>query len=83
MMKAMSAVMPTCREVTRAIAAEEDSSSWRRMTIGLHLLMCAHCSRFARQLEMISRSLRDAWAPAPPAGLEELTRRVLARLRAP
>ncbi|MBI3565094.1 MAG: hypothetical protein HY079_07860 [Elusimicrobia bacterium] len=83
MMKLMSAVMPTCREVTRALASEEDASFLRRMTIGLHLSMCEHCSRFARQLRLISRSLREVWAPVQPAGLEELKRRVLARLRAP
>ena len=83
MMKLMSAVMPTCREVTRTLASEEDLSLWRRMTIGLHLSMCAHCSRFASQLRLISRSLRDAWSPALSASLDGLKRRVLGRLRAP
>jgi hypothetical protein len=47
--------MPACNEVSRAIATDElVAAGWRRkLSIKLHLLMCRHCRRYARQLKVI------------------------------
>lgn len=75
-------MMPTCREVTGLIAAGEieSASMMSRLRIRLHLAMCAHCARFARQLRVIAQAVREAWAPRPQADVEDLKRRILERL---
>lgn len=85
MMTLMSAVMPSCREVTGLLASgDEESASWMsRMRVRLHLSMCAHCSRFARQLRVIAQAVRSLWAPASAGDAESLKRRILDRLRRP
>ena len=54
--------MLSCRDVTRKLGSEEaaESSSWLRLQIRLHLLMCRHCRRYARQLRGIAAGVR-AW----------------------
>lgn len=53
--------MMRCREVARLLSAGETSElPWRRrFAVRLHLMMCGHCSRFARQLAWLGRTARD------------------------
>lgn len=53
--------MMRCREVARLLSAGEVSESpmRRRIAVRLHLMMCGHCSRFARQLAWLGRTARD------------------------
>lgn len=83
MRRLLEALMPSCREVTSLLAADElASASWaRRAAVRLHLSMCEHCSRLARQLRVIAQGLRAAWAPRPREDAAALKRRVLERLR--
>ncbi|MDE2142671.1 MAG: hypothetical protein KGJ84_09700 [Elusimicrobia bacterium] len=85
MMKLMSAMMPSCREVTGLLASGDvESASWlSRAKVRLHLAMCVHCSRFARQLRVISQAARAVWAPNSAGDTESLKRRILDRLRRP
>ena len=80
----MDRFMPPCREVTDRLAEGElENVSWRtRLLIAVHLSLCAHCSRFARQLELIGKALRERWSHQPiPERLEALKRRIMARLK--
>lgn len=83
MMRLMSAMMPSCREVTKLLASgDAASASWmKRMSVRVHLSMCRHCARLARQLQAISETLRSAWAPSSANCGEPLKRRILDRLR--
>ena len=83
MMNLMARFMPSCREVTGLLASGELESvpRMKRILVRLHLSMCAHCSRFARQLHAISGALRAAWAPSAAPGADALTRRIRERLR--
>ena len=56
--------MLTCKEVSRAIAADEQTSAdWRqRLSIKLHLLMCRHCRRYARQIQVIGDAARQIFS---------------------
>ena len=76
--------MLNCREVTRLVASDEfaDSSWWPRLRLRLHLLMCRHCSRYARQIERIGASARDRWSAEPrdPGELERLESAILQKL---
>ena len=55
--------MISCREVTRTISSGElEAAAWpRRLRVKLHLLMCRHCRRYARQLEKLGAAARDLW----------------------
>jgi anti-sigma factor ChrR (cupin superfamily) len=52
--------MKTCQEVSRSVASDAlATAGWReRLSIKLHLLMCRHCRRYARQLEAIGGATR-------------------------
>jgi hypothetical protein len=47
--------MIRCKEVATLLSAGqvEDRSVWRRSAVRLHLMMCRHCRRFARQLTLL------------------------------
>ena len=53
--------MLTCREVSRAVAADEleRAGLWQRLGVRLHLLMCRHCRRYAAQLRAIGETTRE------------------------
>ena len=53
--------MPTCKEVSRAVAADELlAAGWRkRLQIRLHLFMCGPCRRYARQIRHIGTAARE------------------------
>jgi hypothetical protein len=76
--------MPQCREVARAIAADQlvDAPFRRRAAVRLHLLLCSHCRRYAGQIRAIGVAARDVFSR--PAGqqarLARLRRVLLARL---
>jgi hypothetical protein len=45
----------------------------------MHLAMCEHCRRFARQLELIGHALRELWSQKPvPERLDAIKRRIMA-----
>lgn len=83
MMRLMAAMMPTCREVTNLLASGDEASASRikRLQLLIHLSMCRHCARLARQLQAISATLRLAWAPSTAGEYEPLKRRIVDRLR--
>jgi len=73
--------MPTCREVSRAVASGEleRAGFWEGLGLRLHLLMCRHCRRYARQLRAIGQAARDlvAQAPAEQATVDRLRDAIL------
>ena len=79
--------MPSCREVTRAVATDELEGAplLRRFAVRLHLLVCGHCRRYARHIRAIGLAAREVLAR--PSGdresLGRLRRVILARLEPP
>jgi anti-sigma factor RsiW len=66
--------MLTCRELvhTRASDYIDSQLNWRqRAGVRLHLLICDHCRRFVRQLELVRRIL--ARRPEPPVAEADIT----------
>ncbi len=57
--------MLRCREVVRLVASDElaDTGRARRLAVRMHLAMCRHCRRYARQIREIGRAARAIWAP--------------------
>lgn len=76
--------MPTCREVTRAIAAGalEEAPIRQRLGIRLHAMLCRHCRRYARQIRAIGRAARELLIRpiAKDEALERLRRKLLDRI---
>ena len=60
--------MLTCKEVSRSIASDELSTAgWRqRLATRLHLLMCRHCRRYARQIDQIGQAAKEIFSDQPP-----------------
>ncbi len=56
-------MMPTCRDVSRSIAAGDTDrlTPFRRLLVGLHVRMCGRCARFARELRRIGQAARTRW----------------------
>lgn len=59
--------MPTCKEISRAVASDElATASWKkRLAAKLHLLMCRHCRRYARQMQRIGEAAKDVFIDQP------------------
>lgn len=73
--------IPSCREVTGAIASDSliEAPAHRRLGVRIHLLLCRHCRRYARQMRAIGQAAREVLAH--PNGeresLERLRRKLL------
>ncbi len=75
--------MLSCREVARLIASDElaDAGRPKRALVGIHLLMCRGCRRYAAQLRAISTAAleRRGFSPADLQALKRLERSILER----
>ncbi len=75
--------MMSCQEVGELVAGDGlEGAGWgQRLRVRLHLLMCRHCRRYARQLRAIGACARERWGPEAedPATLERLERSILGR----
>jgi hypothetical protein len=72
--------MIPCKEVAKLLSSDQVASLrwWKRVELRLHLAMCKHCSRFARQLQQLRAAARRAQdALEPDSHLEE---RIMAHL---
>lgn len=75
--------MSTCKEITRIIASGElDSSSvGAKFRVRMHVLLCRHCRRYARQLRAIAAAARAHWSRDPDDDdVEALQERIVADL---
>lgn len=80
--------MIRCRELAELLTSDRlrDASFRVRMEARLHLWMCRHCARLAKQLEQLrtaARKLADSFVPretdAPGERFEERLTRKLSR----
>ena len=55
--------MLRCNEVARMLASDQlQDAGWiRRFSLRMHLAMCRHCRRYARQLDLIGAEARRSW----------------------
>ncbi|MGI8958310.1 MAG: zf-HC2 domain-containing protein [Bryobacteraceae bacterium] len=56
--------MLRCREVSELLSRDElgGAPRWTRLAVKVHLAMCRHCSRFARQLAQIRAAAIGSFA---------------------
>jgi hypothetical protein len=74
--------MYPCSEVVRLISSDEYSAAglWKKLQIRLHLAMCVHCSRYARQLRAIAAAFRTTQASPPASEIESAKSRIIQKL---
>jgi hypothetical protein len=71
-----------CSEVVKLISTDEylAAGPFKKLGIRLHLLMCKHCARYARQLRILAAALRESSAAVPAEQLEQAKARILKNL---
>ena len=70
--------MITCKNVAKLLSSDEFLALawWKRAEVRMHLLLCKHCSLFARQLQQIRAVVRSTPISEDP-GVED---RIISRL---
>lgn len=48
--------MLSCKEVVKTVSSEERTTWRRKLEVRLHLMMCRHCGKYAKQLEILRLS---------------------------
>jgi len=51
--------MMNCREAAKAMSSGEGSGWWRRVNLKFHLMMCAPCSAFERQMTALKLGMKN------------------------
>jgi len=74
--------MYRCSEVVRLIVSDEYSTAGilKKLGIRLHLAMCEHCTRYARQLRELAAAVRKMCGDVPASEVEGIKSRILQRL---
>lgn len=79
--------MPSCREVTREIAAGSlaEAPLLRRLGARMHVLLCRHCWRYSRQIRAIGKAAREVLTrqSGEHESLERLRGALLGRIKPP
>jgi glutaredoxin 3 len=65
--------MLTCREFSERASGylNRELSSWDRLRVGLHILLCRHCRRYVEQFRTVIEALRPSHGGSAPTGPEE------------
>ena len=74
--------MYRCSEVVRLVSSDEyvTADVLKRLRIWLHLAMCVHCTRYARQLRALAAAFRRTAEEVPGSQVEGVKSRILQRL---
>ncbi len=50
----------SCKDASRLVSRQEDArlTWWQRVTLRLHLSVCAACTRFERQIRFLRTAMR-------------------------
>lgn len=59
--------MYSCHDVHEIVTrgTSEELGAWNRIRLQMHLLMCHHCARYARQIGALGDSLRRLFGAEP------------------
>lgn len=50
--------MLSCKEVVKIVSSEERPSWRRRLEIRFHLMMCHHCGKYVKHLELLKAGFK-------------------------
>jgi len=72
--------MLQCKQVTAMVASDElaNAGPWLRLKIRLHLMMCRHCARYAKQTRAIGVKARERFRSSEErSDVQDLQQRIL------
>lgn len=74
--------MYSCSEIVKWIASDEPQNEdfIRRLHIRMHVLLCRHCSRYARQLRALGKFVYGRAHDRPIAEIEGIKERIMSEL---
>lgn len=75
--------LPSCKEMSERVSSGEfeGASFLMRFLVRVHLSMCGHCERYARQIKHISQAVREkAERSVDLDRLAVLKKRIIGRL---
>lgn len=52
--------MLSCKDIVKIVSSEENSSWSKKIEVKMHLLMCRHCAKYAKQIDMIKKGFKKA-----------------------
>lgn len=75
--------MIRCKEVATLLSIDQLASQpvWRRVAVRVHLMMCRHCRRFARQMSLLTQAATRLGATFDAEVGADFLQRVQERLR--
>ena len=54
--------MLSCKEIVKTLSSE-DRSTWRkRLEVRVHLMMCQHCRKYAKHLEILKSGIKNLFS---------------------
>ncbi len=72
--------MLSCREIVRLMSSHEELSWTRRAELRMHLMMCKHCSAYAKHLKMMRDGFKKLFSKktqVPSSEVEALERHII------
>lgn len=75
--------MIRCKEVATLLSTDQVTyqSVWRRIAVRVHLMMCRHCRRFARQLTLLKHAAAELGAAFDKEVSADFEQRLQRKLR--
>ncbi len=75
--------MIRCKEVATLLSTDQLAFQpvWRRVAVRVHLMMCRHCRRFARQMALLTKAAASLGATFDAEVGADFSQRVQERLR--
>jgi len=73
--------MLNCKTVVKKISSEDQISWMQKIEIKLHLMMCHHCGKYARQLKLLSAGLKKALSLQNSQGIQKIEDQVIDKIK--
>jgi len=73
--------MLNCKTVVKKISSDEKISWMHRLEIKLHLMMCHHCGKYAKQLKLISTGLKKALSLISTKDVKKVEDQVIQKMK--
>lgn len=51
--------MLSCKEVVKTVSSEERTTWRRKLEVRIHLMMCWHCGKYVKQLELLKIGIQN------------------------
>ena len=54
--------MLTCKEIVKTLSSEDRRTWRRRLDVRVHLMMCQHCRKYAKHLEILKSGIKNLFS---------------------